>query len=261
MVSKMSWKSWVVLGAAVALFVASGGLLMASNMGFKINKALSNGNVTNSNKGVNFVSIPFNNPYVNYRGLCQAFESQFGQAVTANVNVEEIDASTGAAVNQLCLGCCPAATPTVCGGAGANCNATLVRNAGLPGVRIRITGTTASSPTNIVLVGSSIETQATPTLFQIAVANSNNHHNWISVPYHATWVKAFDVCTTVGATALTSAVSISRIDSTGSTLTFNCGGSATLASNFNLVVGEGIRILKTNSANPPTLTAFVPPHF
>ena len=65
MVSKMSWKSWVVLGAAVALFVASGGLLMASNMGFKINKALSNGNVTNSNKGVNFVSIPFNNPYVN----------------------------------------------------------------------------------------------------------------------------------------------------------------------------------------------------
>ena len=158
MVSKMSWKSWVVLGAAVALFVASGGLLMASNMGFKINKALSNGNVANSNKGVNWVSVPFNNPYTNYRGLCQAFETQFGQAVTPNVNVEEIDASTGAAVNQLCLGCCPAATPTVCGGAGANCNATLVRNAGLPGVRIRITGTTASSPTNIVLVGSSIET-------------------------------------------------------------------------------------------------------
>jgi len=83
------------------------------------------------------------------------------------------------------------------------------------------------------------------------------------VPYHTTWVKANDICVTLGATLINSAVSVARIDPAGNTTTFGCGSSATLAANFNLVIGEGVRVLKTNTTFPPTLPAggIAVPHF
>ena len=266
---KMNWKAWVILGMAVALFVTSGGLLMASNMGFKINRALANASVTGSQRGHNWTSIPFNNPYNNYRGLCKAFVDQFGTAVAANVFIGEILINTGATngntVEQNCLGCCPTAA---CAGAGVNCNVLINQAAApnpnsTPGVRIRVSGTGPSSPTNVVLVGSSNETQNLPNVLCHSVTGSNKNNNWISVPYHTTWTTANDACVTLGTTTLASAVRISRIDGAGNTFNFNCGTTLPSASNFNIVIGEGLRITKTS---PTTGCVFptpsvAPPHF
>ena len=40
MARNANWKTWVILGVAAAILIPSGGLVMASNMGFKINKQL-----------------------------------------------------------------------------------------------------------------------------------------------------------------------------------------------------------------------------
>jgi hypothetical protein len=274
MVSKRSWKAWVVLGVAVAVFVTSGGFLMASNMGFKINKGLSRGNVGNTNIGVNWISLPYNNPFVTFRGLCAAFVAQnafvFPTPGPGAVNVEQILISeppfaSGTARNVTCLSCC--LTAACVSGAGGNCDQPLVQDAsggGIHGVRVRITGTTSpNSPTNIVMVGSSAETQNSAGLFAPTFTNTNINHNWISVPYHTTWLKANDVCVTLGATLTNSAVAIGRIDPAGVTTTFNCGASATLTANFGIVIGEGVRVLKTNTTFPPPLPAagMAIPHF
>jgi hypothetical protein len=272
MVSKGNWKAWVVVGTVVALFVVSGGLLMASNMGFKINKGLSRGNVANSNIGVNYVSIPNNNPYSTFRGMCKAFVDQFGftTAGASSINVEQILVNTvnanGSARNVNCFTCCGDATCTK-NPADVNCNHSLVQDGtvsgGLHATRIRISGTTATSPVNIVMVGSSNESQLTPGLLQPSIANTNVGHNWLSVPYHTTWLKAADVCTSLGATLINSAITVSRIDPAGATTSFSCGSSATLATNFNIVIGEGVRVLKSNTSFPPALPAggFLIPHF
>ena len=259
---KMNWKSWVMLGAAVALFVTSGGLLMASNMGFKINKPLTNGHTTGTLRGFNWTSIPFNNPYNNYRGLCKAFVDQWGTVVAAQVVIGEL-LNNGSPVTQNCFGCCP--TPA-CTGTGVNCNA-LIKNPdnpqSTPGVQLQINGTTLASPTNIVLVGSSVEPQNLPTLVCPILTGSNKNNNWISVPYHTTWTAANDVCVSLGTTTLASAVRISRIDGAGNTFTFNCGTTLPSPSNFNLVIGEALRITKSS---PTTGCVFptpsvAPPHF
>jgi hypothetical protein len=269
MVSKSSWKAWVVLGAAVALFVTSGGLLMASNMGFKINKALARGNVTNTNIGVSYVSLPFNNPYVTFRGMCKAFVAQYGysNALAIAVNVEQILVNTisnGVARNVNCFACCGDATCVKNGN--VDCDTALVQagaGGGPHATRIRITGTASTSPQSLIMVGSSNEGQKTPGLLQPSVTNTNIGHNWISIPYHTTYLKANDVCAALGATLVNSAIAIGRIDQSGVTTSFNCGSSATLAVNFSIVIGEGVRVLKTSTAFPPVLPAggLLPAHF
>jgi hypothetical protein len=229
MVSKRSWKAWAVLGVAVAVFVTSGGLLMASNMGFKINKQLSNGNVVGSNKGVTWTSFPYINPYNTFRGACKAIVDTPGFVFTvpniATVNVEEILIShnapgfvtNGNARNQNCATCCGTAA---CITAGGVCSLNLVQNnvvagpisdfVGLAGgpssFRYRITG---AGPTSVILVGSSNETQNTAKLIPNAtdtpvptgffsVLGTNKSHNWINIPYHTTWLDADDACTSLG---------------------------------------------------------------
>jgi hypothetical protein len=72
MVSKANWKTWVILGVAVAVFATSAGVVVASNMGYKINKGLQNGFAAPGPKGDNWLSIPYNSPYTNSRLLCDA---------------------------------------------------------------------------------------------------------------------------------------------------------------------------------------------
>jgi len=296
MVSKRNWKAWVVLGVAVAVFVTSGGLLMASNMGFKINKALAT--VLTTGQTTSWISVPYNSPYQTFRDLCRAIATgsnvPYSSAMISTVNVEELLVAHGAQAalngqnrNQACFSCCnPAGSGAACTEAVGNCTRNLIQNqdntgvlqpgmsgsnGGPSGVRIRITGATAASPSSVVLVGSSIETQNTPKLIPNAVDAAAGpfcaglvSNNWISVPYHTMWLKASDVCVSLGTTAPAAFVRITRLAATGILGNYNCGVAVTDASNFGIVIGESIRICDTNA--PVNLPSAAPggilvPHF
>jgi len=235
MISKANWKAWVIMGAAVALFVTSGGLLMASNMGFKINTALQNGFVAPGPKGDNWRALPWNSPNTTYTALCNTFGS--AGATKGNINLTTIAAGTGTPTNVNCA-------------IGSN---TLIPVGG--GIRIRVNGTTApTSPANIVLVGSSNETAAFPTIQGGFVAPGPKGDNWIAPPYHTTWTKASEVCASFGMGA--GSGNITRIEgTTGVPTTFSCGLTA---NNFTLIIGEAIRIRKTTAGN---VVGTLPPHF
>jgi hypothetical protein len=273
MISKANWKAYLAMVLAVALFVASGSAVMASNMGFKINKQLATFFTTGNLNNVSWVSIPYNNPYTTFGGVCRAVAQgsnvPFSAAMISLVNVEEFLVATGgqAALNgttrsQNCLTCCPT---SACAGAGGNCPRNIVQNqdnagvlqpgmsgsnGGLAGVRIRITGNTAASPSSVVLVGSSLETQNTPKLIPNSIDGGpacvgNTSNNWVSVPYHTTLTTAAELCTALGTTTLATAVRINRIAPNGALGAFNCGTTLPSASNFNLVIGEAIRVCDT----------------
>jgi hypothetical protein len=240
MVSKANWKAWVILGAAVALFVTSGGLLMASNMGFKINTSLKNNFVLGSAPtGDNWRCLPWNSPNTTFTALCNTFSGQ--GAAKANVTLATINPSTGGTTS---VACSIGSTTALSGPAG---------------VRIRIGGTGACpgatcSPANVVFVGSSNETASFPTIiggFLLGAAPKGD--NWICPPYHTTWTKASDVCTAFG---LGAGTTIARIEATtGATSSLTCPNIGT---NFSLVIGESIRIRKTPAGNVAPL---LPPHF
>jgi hypothetical protein len=236
MISKANWKTWVILGAAVALFVTSGGLLMASNMGFKINTALKNNFALGAAPtGDNWRCLPWNSPNTTFTNLCNTFTAQ--GATKANVTLATINASTGGTTSVVCSI-----------GSGTALSAP-------SGVRIRIGGPTApASPSNVVIVGSSNETATFPTIIGgFALGAAPKGDNWICPPYHTTWTKASDVCTAFG---LAAGTTIARIESTtGGTQSLTC---PSIGTNFSLVIGESIRIRKTPAGNVAPL---LPPHF
>lgn len=239
MVSKANWKTWVIMGAAVALFVTSGGLLMASNMGFKINMGLQNAFAAPGPKGDNWRSLPWNGPNSTFTILCNTFAA--AGASKGNINVSAVDPTTGGALG----GSCVAAAGAIPVGRG---------------IRVRVTGLTPPlSPNSIVIVGSSNETAAFPSIFGPFAAPGPKGDNWLSIPYHTTWTKAQDICTTFGstvATGLPAGSTITRVDaSTGSPISFNC--VINTGTNFSLVIGESVRIRKPN----PPIPGIVPPHF
>jgi len=232
-----NWKSWVILGVAVAVLATSGGLVMASNMGFKINKALTSGFIgTQSPKALNWISLPYNHPYPNAKNICNAI------GVTTNAgNVSQFDvppALPGSGV----------LTNFLCGGAGPG-----FAIDPLNGVRVTIAG--AGVP-NAVLVGSSNETAQISIVDAFIGNQAPKRYNWRSVPFHTTWLKANDICVTVA--NATNAVTITRIDSTTGIATNHlCGQGAGGAGNFSLVMGEALRITKAGAGG----FLFFPPHF
>jgi len=236
MVSKSNWKAWVFLGAAVALFVTSGGLVMASNMGFKINKFVQNNQLGLGPKADNWVSLPFNHPYTTMKALCNAFVT----TAPLRITISTLAPATGIFTNFNCLGA---------GGAAP---------AGPAGVRVRVVGTIpAESPSNVVLVGSSNETQPWPTIFGGFLGLGPKGDNWISIPYHTTFLKANEICAHLGL-GLT-AGTVSRIDATSGAFTnFACGGAVGGATNFTLVIGESYRVRKNSAGN---VVGSLPPHF
>jgi hypothetical protein len=230
----MSWKSWVIVGVAVAVMCASGGLLMASNMGFKINKALfSPFSTLNSPKNVNWISLPYNHPYPNAKAFCNAIGS-----VSAAQSLTQLDPATGTfATNFTCNGAGPGFTID-------------------PLKAVRYVSSLAAIP-NAIFVGASNESSQLTFLAPFATTTSPKNANWFSVPYHCTWAKANDVCVTVG--NLTNAVSVIRLDPvSGSFTTHTCGSGPGGAFNFSLVIGEAIQVRKSTAGN---LGPFFPPHF
>src|SRR5436309_7283677 len=91
---------------AAALILVAGGVSTASNMGFKINKGLflapGGPNNNGPNVGVNYVSLPYNNPYGTLAGIC----TQTPLAGT-NTQLTPINPATRVAHTTNCLAPAP----------------------------------------------------------------------------------------------------------------------------------------------------------
>jgi hypothetical protein len=243
MISKRNWKAWLALSVALAVIVASGSVTMASNMGFKINKALySSFGTAGPPIGENLVSLPYNNPYPNSRSLCNAI----GASGFAGVRIRTRTPG-GAVLTSFCTlnpghTLVSAANPAsrghfvliTCDLGGAGCPADA--DPGAPEVGSGI------------LVGSSSETQVLPSITGGGVDND------ISVPYHTTWTGAKDVCTTYG--FATANQRVLRLNAqTGVFTTFFCSAGPP---GFALVIGEGLIIRNTLAG---VTAGPLPPHF
>lgn len=237
-----NWKTWVILGTAAAVMITSGGLLMASNFGFKINKGItSNFTGATAPKGYNWISLPYSSPYANAKAVCAA------AGVTTNAGTLTFtDPPSGTNTSFLCGAAGPGFLLT-----GNSPGGILMRTLGL---RLTVAG---AGIANAVFVGSSDETIQISLLKGFLGNQAPKLYNWISVPYHTTWIKANDICVTVG--NATNAVTITRIaGSTGTPTTHLCGQGAAGAGNFSLVVGESVRI---TWAGAGAAAVFFPPHF
>src|SRR5262245_47208609 len=159
------------LTLAVALVAATmliaGGVAIASNTGFKINKPLA---VAGTGQiGNNWTAIPFFNPYANGAGLC----AQLGLA------------STGTRAVLLVI------NPVTGGPTTANCGTAAAGNFTWfqgQGVRIRnAAGGGSVAPTSAIIVGSH---NPAATLSLPAAGGGNIGSLWFGVPYHTTAVSA-----------------------------------------------------------------------
>jgi hypothetical protein len=235
---KMNWKSWAILGLAVAVLVTSGTFVMASNMGFKINKQIYNQyNPLQNPKRLNWVSLPYSSPYTNMKTLCTALGTTSSKVTIFQLN-----------------------NPVAGSGSSMTCNLSLTTALDAArGVRITSTEAGVTPPINAVLVGSSDETKALPTILGgFNVTLSPKKENWISVPYHTTWVKAEDVCVSLGIGAGSGAVIRINGDPASGTNTINHPCGNTSVSNFSIVVGEAVDVRKTSAGD---IAGKLPPHF
>jgi len=219
----------VVLVAATMLI--AGGVAVASNTGFKINKPLS---VAGAGQiGNNWTSIPYFHPYTNGAALC----TQLGLISTGITRAAllKVDPGTGAVTNA------------TCGQASAN-SFTWVAG---QGVRIRNAGTGA--PASTIMVGSH-NPAASLTIPDSGAGNIGSF--WFAVPYHTTAITGADLCTSVGLTSTGVARgSIGRLNSaTGAFTSASCGQAAAAA--LTLVLGESVRLREPNGP-----INFVPSHF
>jgi hypothetical protein len=234
----------VVLIAATLLI--AGGVAIASNTGFKINKSLVETNTAiNANVGNNWTSLPYFHPYPNGQALCAAMGLRTSpSSTTQQAALQKIDPFTGVAVSAVC-------------GPGA---VTFTWSAG-QGVRIRNTakGTATSgpaAPTSAILVGS--HNPSVP--LSIPAPGSGNIGNlWFAVPYHTTAVTAQDLCNAVGmlSNPAASRGSVFRVNATtglpdGPRFCGAPGGASTMT----LTLGEAVRLRQ-----PGGVASFVPAHF
>ena len=221
----------VAIALVAATMIVAGGVAIASNTGFKLNKPLS---IAGAGAiGNNWTSIPFFSPYTNGTSLC----TQLGLVSTGGVRAQltRIDPNTGQVVSASC------GTPA------AN---TFVWASGL-GVRIRNAG--AAPPASAIIVGSH-----NPSL-SLTVPDSgvgNIGSLWFSVPYHTTAITAADLCTSIGLTSTGGARgSVGRLNAaTGGFTSASCGTPA--ATTLTLVLGEAVRLREPNGP-----LSFVPSHF
>ncbi|HEV8701856.1 MAG TPA: hypothetical protein VGV60_11350 [Candidatus Polarisedimenticolia bacterium] len=269
--------SLAILVAAV-LIVAAGGAVIASNMGFKMNKPLvrvPTGAATLT--GNNWTSIPFHNPYGTIQGFCnQTGLTSTGFSVTgiSTLNYNEppfSPALSGKCSNQASLPCpatastnsfcscttdadCPAVgtgSPFFCaegpknfncGSAGASAQSLISGK----GFQIR---QPAAGVSSIIIVGSHNSGQ------QIQIKKNVNY--WYSVPYHTTAVNTNDLCTQLGLTATGfGPAGITRLipGPPAAPQSTTCGSTTTV---FNLVLGEMIQVREPTK----TSVTFTPAHY
>ena len=219
---KSHWTAYAIVAAFVVVLGVPTTMLMASNIGWKINVPLQNGFLVPGPKGDNWRGVAPVSPYVTYTALCNVFAA--AGATKANINLSTINPATGTTTSVNCVVGNAAAIP-----AGR-------------GIRIRVTGAVApASPANVVLVGASGSAPVIPTIVGGFLSPGPKGDNWITPPITTTLVRASDVCTHLGLGL--GAGAVTRFNSsTGAVTTHNCGLAA---GNFNLVGGESIRVRKT----------------
>lgn len=219
--------------ATSVMMVLACGVAVASNTGFKINKSLVPAGT--GQKGNNWLSLPYFNPYGNFGTFCAAVGLVSAGLVRASAQV--VDPVTGVP-----------SPPVNCGTAGAN-SLTLV-----PGRGLLVRNAGVGAPTSIIIVGSHNPSLA----ITVPDAGSGSAGDfWFAVPYHTTAANGTDLCLSSGltSTGLTRA-NLMRLDTaTGSfSPPVNCGTPGSAA--FVLRSGEAIRIREPNG--PLT---FIPSHF
>jgi len=236
---KQSSRLTLAVALVAATTLIAGGVAIASNTGFKINKPLT---VAGAGQiGNNWLSIPYFSPYTNGAELCAQLDFSIG-AVKASLL--KINAVNGAASTASC------GTPA----AGA-----FTWNPG-DGIRVRNAGDGGDpAPTSAIIVGS----HNPSTSLSIPDAGGGNIGNfWFAVPYHTTAVTAQDLCNSVGMTSVPipppgsgSRGQVGRLNSvSGAFTTVSCGTDAALA--LTLVLGEAVRLRE-----PEGPISFVPAHF
>lgn len=231
MLKQKSHFTLAVVLVAAAMLVA-GGVVTASNTGFKLNKPLAQSG--NGQIGANWTSIPYFNPYGNLGAFC----TQTG-LITSGVQrdtISDIDPVSGAS------------STVTCGTAGATSRAIFVGR----GIRIR-RPTTVVGTTSIIIVGSHNPSQS----ITVPDAGTGSIGTlWFSVPYHTTAVTAADLCLSSGLTSAgVQRATIQRLNATtGVFTTVTCGTAA--ASTLNLVLGEAVAIREPNGP-----LSFIPAHF
>src|SRR5437773_337261 len=163
----------VVLVAAT--MVIAGSMTIASNTGFKINKGLRLVQTTDTGqKGSNWISIPYFNPYNNGLDFCT--QTGLRSAGIGNTTLlAKTDPVTGSTTS---VNCASAGGFTITNGQGLR-----VRPAAIVGG--------IANPNSIIIVGSH-----NPSLsLTIPKPGAGQIGNlWFSVPYHTTAVTAADLC-------------------------------------------------------------------
>jgi hypothetical protein len=230
----------VALVGITAMILLAGGMAVASNTGFKLNKSLAPAlpAPANPQAGNNWLSIPYFNPYGNFGNFCtQVGLISAGLTKATAVVVDPVTGVTSAAVQ--------------CGTAGATA---LTLTPGR-GIRVRNTPTSVvGTPTSIIIVGSH-DPSLSITVPKSGAGTTGDF--WFAVPYHTTAANAGDLCLSSGlsSTGLSKAT-ITRLDPvTGVTAAaVQCGTPG--ATSFILTLGEAIKIREPNGP-----LSFVPAHF
>jgi hypothetical protein len=220
----------MVLAAAVVILVA-GGIAIASNMGFKLNKPIVFAGVLQ--KGNNWTSIPFKNPYSTVGGFCLQTGLTTGSIKATVVTLDENTGSFSPAIS--------------CGTATAN-STLLIPGKGLQVRQPNVTG----APTSIIIVGSH---DASLSLTVPKAGTGQKGNFWFSVPYHTTAATANDLCLSIGLSTGTIKASVTRLDASLGTFTNVFCGTATAAAT-PLVLGESVQL-----RDPVQARTFNPAHF
>ncbi|MFQ5877149.1 MAG: hypothetical protein ACE5JH_05590 [Acidobacteriota bacterium] len=212
MMKPKSSRLTVAILAVAALIVAAGGTAVASNMAFKLNKAIvfsGTGQIGN-----NWTSLPFNNPYTNGQSLCD----QLG--LVGNASLSVLDGTTGTFTSGIC-GSTAVGVPITAG----------------QGVLIRQPAD-AGAPSSVIIVGSHNPTLSLSIPAVVPGGGPNQGNLWFAVPYHTTAVTAEDLCNSTGMTPLVG--SITRLDAAaGNFVSCVCGATCP---GVNLVLGEHVQL-------------------
>jgi len=233
-------KSRLTLAVALvaATMLVAGGVAIASNTGFKINKPLfvvPAGAGTEA--GNNWVSLPYFGPYTNGNSLC----AQLGLVSTGLTRAGLLRLNPNGLT-----------TIAACGSA-ANFFTDLPAALPYQSVRIRNAGTGA--PTSAIIVGSH-NPALSVTVPDVGAGEVGNL--WFAVPYHTTAVTAQDLCNQIG--FVQTGLNRGQIGihsgalPTGSFTPISCGSAQ--AGTTNLILGDAVRLRDPNGP-----FVFVPAHF
>lgn len=259
----------VTLAAVVILVV--GGSSVASNMGFKLNKAIVVANLSD-NVGNNWVSLPYNNPYTTINSFCTALGLRTGIGIATRVTIPIQTNNSNNPVQAAC--------------------GTTAGNALLPtdGTGVLVEWVPCTNPATctplepagtvkgVIIVGSHDPVKVIDTLDFCNVADpaiprcSPTHVpptpptgrglRWFSLPYHTTATTVKDLCLSAGLTSQITPPGSARVDridaATGSSFGAACAGNT--GTGVNLVLGEAVLIRETISTNGGT-RSFIPAHF